>query len=473
MLFLSVLATSQVTWPPQKVGRFQSVSTNGAWSSTLFNLANGTGSILTNGNFTYTVGAGFTGTDTAAGIIMRDTTGNQLSLRIRQSDYSVGINYTRGSDAKNNEFKVYNDSMIIKMKDSQSLHVDDKGRFRFFNTINIGPESDSSIISQTGSWLELGYKGYGINGAYLAFTDDYANLWTTNSQLELTGGLFKAQSNKIFLNTPQTYATDTLIVGRSESAGFDAIKMYGVTSLFIPALKAGVIENDGTSLTLKTTSITGGTIEIGTGVGTPDAISLSKQYANVSLFSNQYKITANTLIDSNLTVSDSTLLTTLAVSGNVGISGRLWVKDTLYMGGTYSLPTDTFYGGVDMTDFLGNLGNKTHTGDTIYCKSISNGTFWEVMLTVPLDSGDVYDLPDVKTISFDIFVKDGDERVIGTVKPDGTVTIGLEFGTEEWVNSDTGGKYCVVDLGAGTGTFATLKNNVADGKTFYLTLRHD
>lgn len=456
MLFLSVLATSQVTWPPQKVGRFQSISTSGAWSSTLFNLANGTGFILTNGNFTYTVGAGFTGTDTAAGIIMRDTTGNQLSLRIRQSDYSVGINYTRGSDAKNNEFKVYNDSMTIKMKDSQSLLVDDNGRFRFFNTINIGPESDSSTISQTGSWLELGYKGYGINGAYLAFTDDYANLWTTNSQLELTGGLFKAQSNKIYLNTPQTYATDTLIVGRSESAGFDAIKMYGVTSLFIPALKAGVIENDGTSLTLKTTSITGGTIEIGTGVGTPDAISLSKQYANVSLFSNEYKITANTLIDSSLTIARNTIL------GSSAASTVTFTGDTVYIWG------DTITGKISFTDYIGNIGNAATPNDTFFVSCISNGVFMECLFSVELDSSETYNFPAGRTVYFNIYVDEGDELVEGIAESDGTVHIYASYGTVTWDDADTASNYCIFD----NGTFATLVNNITGKKTFNGKLRY-
>ena len=138
--------------------------------------------------------------------------------------------------------------------------------------------------------------------------------------------------------------------------------------------------------------------------------------------------------------------------------------DTLFFQGS-----DTIVDVITMANVSGNLANKTVTMDTVFTTHVSNGTFTTASITVTLADDASYNLPNAKTVSFDIFVSGGDERAIGTIKPDGVVTIGLLFGTITWDDADTDGDYCIYD----GGTYGVLKNRSGGSKTFYLTLRYN
>jgi len=56
----------------------------------------------------------------------------------------------------------------------------------------------------------------------------------------------------------------------------------------------------------------------------------------------------------------------------LGVYNTFWTKDTIFMNGTFTSPTDTCSGFINMTD-IGNidLSNSTNPLNTIYCKELS------------------------------------------------------------------------------------------------------
>ena len=198
--------------------------------------------------------------------------------------------------------------------------------------------------------------------------------------------------------------------------------------------------------------------------------------------SDSLKLTGNVEVSDNLTVTDTikgntlsprtgntqTFTNDLSITGNATVNGNTYLGnaagDTLFFQGS-----DTIVDVITMANVSGNLANKTVTMDTVFTTYVSNGTFTTASITVTLADDASYNLPNAKTVSFDIFVSGGDERAIGTIKADGVVTIGLSFGTITWDDADTDGDYCVYD----GSTYGVLKNRSGGSKTFYLTLRYN
>lgn len=103
---------------------------------------------------------------------------------------------------------------------------------------------------------------------------------------------------------------------------------------------------------------------------------------------------SNKLYISNSNTTSPLIYGNFAATGaepfRVGTNGRFFIKDTLFIGGTFTAPTDTITGTISFTDYVGNIGNSANPNDTVFAQVIVRDSLYFPQMRSVLIAGGTY-----------------------------------------------------------------------------------